>query len=130
MAGDIPVQRGDRRKAAQSLLKCASFLRQGCSVMFFPEGTRSRTGEILPFNDGPFQLAIREQVPVIPVVVEGTGNALPRHTWLFSKRSDMYLRVLPPVSPDGWENAGVLRDAVRQRMIDELVRLRGDKLHT
>jgi 1-acyl-sn-glycerol-3-phosphate acyltransferase len=130
LAGDIPVERGDRRKAAQSLLKCASFLRQGCSIMFFPEGTRSRDGQVLPFNDGPFQLAIREQIPVVPVVVEGTGNALPRHTWLFGERSDMYLRVLPPVSPEGWETAGTFRDAVRQQMIDELTRMRGDKLHT
>lgn len=130
LAGDIPVERGDRRKAAQSLLKCASYLRQRCSVVFFPEGTRSRDGEVLPFNDGPFQLAIREQVPVVPLVVEGTGNALPRHTWLFGARSDLYLRVLPPVSPEGWQTAAELRDAVRQRIIDELAHLRGCKLHT
>jgi 1-acyl-sn-glycerol-3-phosphate acyltransferase len=130
LAGDVPVERGDRRKAAQSLLKCAAYLRQRCSVVFFPEGTRSRDGEVLPFNDGPFQLAIREQVPVVPLVVEGTGNALPRHTWLFGKRSDLYLRVLPPVSPEGWKTAADLRDAVRQRIIDELERLRGYKLHT
>jgi 1-acyl-sn-glycerol-3-phosphate acyltransferase len=130
LAGDIPVERGDRRKAAQSLLKCASYLRQRCSVVFFPEGTRSRDGEILPFNDGPFQLAIREQIAVVPLVVEGTGNALPRHTWLFSERSDMFLRILPPVPPEGWDNAGALRESVRQQMIDELARMRSDKLHT
>jgi 1-acyl-sn-glycerol-3-phosphate acyltransferase len=130
LSGDVPVERGDRRKAAQSLLKCASYLRQRCSVVFFPEGTRSRDGEVLPFNDGPFQLALREHVPVIPLVVEGTGNALPRNSWLFSQRSDIYLRILPPVSPEGWDSPGALRDAVRQRIIDELARLRGCKLHT
>jgi 1-acyl-sn-glycerol-3-phosphate acyltransferase len=130
LSGDVAVERGNRRKAAQSLLKCASYLRQRCSVVFFPEGTRSPDGEVLPFNDGPFQLAIREHVPVVPLVVDGTGNALPRNTWLFSERSDMHLRVLPPVSPDGWDSPGALRDAVRQRIIDELATLRGCKLHT
>jgi 1-acyl-sn-glycerol-3-phosphate acyltransferase len=130
LAGDIAVDRNDRRKAAQALLKCASYLRRGCSVVFFPEGTRSRDGQILPFNDGPFQLALREQVPVVPVVVEGTGNALPRSSWLFSERSDMYLHVLPPVSPEGWTTPAELRDAVRRQMIDQLQTLRGCKLHT
>ena len=55
MAGDVPVERADRRKAAQALLQCARYLRQRVSVVFFPEGTRSRDGEVLPFNDGPFQ---------------------------------------------------------------------------
>ena len=85
---------------------------------------------MLPFNDGPFQLAIREGVPVVPLVVEGTGNALPRHTWLFGKRSDLYLNAPPPISPEGWQTAADLREAVRQRIIDELERLRAYKLHT
>ena len=73
LAGDVPVDRKDRRKAAQALLQCARYLRQKCSLVFFPEGTRSLDGQVLPFNDGPFQLAIREQVPVLPLVVEGSG---------------------------------------------------------
>ena len=64
MAGDVPVERGDTRKAAKAMLQCARYLRQRCSVVFFPEGTRSRDGAVLPFNEGPFQLAIREQAPV------------------------------------------------------------------
>ena len=128
LSGDIAVERGDRRKAAQALLKCAATLRKGCSIMFFPEGTRSRDGQVLPFNDGPFQLAIRERTPVVPLVVEGTGNALPRNTWMFGARQDLLLHVLEPVAPEGWTDAGDLRDDVRQRIIDELDRVRGCKL--
>jgi 1-acyl-sn-glycerol-3-phosphate acyltransferase len=126
MAGDIPVTRGDRKKSAQALLQCARYLRRGCSIVFFPEGTRSRDGQVLPFNDGPFQLAIREHVPVLPLVVEGTGDALPRNSWLFGGARDIHLRVLEPVPVDGWtvKQSGELRDAVRGKIVDELNALR------
>ncbi len=127
MAGDVPVERGDRRKAAQALLQCAQYLRRRCSVVFFPEGTRSQDGGVLPFNDGPFRLAIREQVPVLPLVVEGSGTALPRHSFLFGKTQDIDLRVLEPVPVEGLDikQTEALRDTVRQRIMDELSRLRG-----
>lgn len=127
MAGDIPVERGDRRKAAQALLHAARLLRRGCSVFFFPEGTRSRDGEVLPFSEGPFQLALRERVPVLPMVVEGSGAALPRSTWIFGGTQDIHLRVLPAIPVDGWDakQGAAFRDAVRQRIIDELRQMRG-----
>ena len=121
MAGDIPVERGDRRKAAAALLQAARYLRQGCSVVFFPEGTRSKDGSILPFNDGPFQLALREQTPILPLVVDGSGSALPRNSWIFGPAQDIHLSVLTPIAP-GAKNgdAGELRESVRGRMIDAL----------
>jgi 1-acyl-sn-glycerol-3-phosphate acyltransferase len=127
MAGDIPVDRSDRRKGAQAMLRCARTLRQGCSIMFFPEGTRSKDGEIHAFNDGPFQLALRERMPILPLVVEGSGTALPRNTWLFGPSQDIYVRALEPVPIEGWDarEPAALREAVRQKMMDELVRLRG-----
>ncbi len=83
MADNIFVDRADRRKAAQALLQCARYLRGGCSMIFFPEGTRSLDGEILPFNEGPFHLSIREQVSVLPVVIEGSRHVIPRDSWKF-----------------------------------------------
>ena len=127
MAGDVPIQRFDRRKGAIAMLRCARYLRQRCSVVFFPEGTRSTDGQVLPFNEGPFQLAIREHVPILPLVVEGSGAALPRNSWIFGKTQDIHLRILEAVSVDGWnlKQVSALRDAVRQRIVDELDRLRG-----
>jgi 1-acyl-sn-glycerol-3-phosphate acyltransferase len=126
MAGDIPVERSDSRKAARAILKCARYLRDHCSVVFFPEGTRSRDGQVLPFNEGPFQLAIREHIPILPLVVEGSGAALPKNSWVFGGLQRIYLRILKPVSADGWEigQGAALRDEVRQRIIDELCRMR------
>ena len=80
MAGDVPVDRAQPRQGARAMLRCAKYLRQGCSVVFFPEGGRSPDGEVQAFNEGAFQLAIREQIPILPLVVEGTGKALPTQT--------------------------------------------------
>ena len=126
MAGDVPVDRSDMRKAARSLLDCARVLREKCSVIFFPEGTRSLDGEVLPFSDGPFQLAIREQKMILPVVIDGSGSALPRKSWIFSDAEHIELRVLPPVTSAGFttKQSAELREQVRHIIIDELARLR------
>jgi 1-acyl-sn-glycerol-3-phosphate acyltransferase len=122
MAGDIPVNRSDRRKGAKALLQSARYLQQGVSVLCFPEGTRSPDGEVLPFTEGPFQLAIREATPILPLVVEGSGAALPKHSWLFEGIRDIRLKILQPVAPTG--TSASLRDAVRGQIVEELRRLR------
>jgi 1-acyl-sn-glycerol-3-phosphate acyltransferase len=126
MAGDVPVDRSSPRQGARAMMRCAKYLRQHCSVVFFPEGGRSPDGEVQPFNEGAFQLAIREKVPILPVVVEGTGRALPSRTWLWGSSRDMQLRVLEAVPVEGWsvKEGAALRDVVRQKIIDELHRLR------
>lgn len=127
LAGDVPVDRSDRRKGATAILRCGEYLRQGCSVVFFPEGTRSLDGQVRPFSEGPFMLAARERVPILPLVVEGSGTALPRDTWMFGGTQEIHLRILKAVPSDGWDvkRAPLLRDSVRQLIVDELVRLRG-----
>lgn len=131
MARDIPVDRSDRRQAGHALLQAARFLRQHCSVVFFPEGTRSQDGEVLPFIEGPFQLAIREQIPVLPLVVDGTRDVLPRSSWIFGNAPHIHLQVLEPVSVDGWQKqqSGLLRDEVRQRVVNALDQLRAAADH-
>lgn len=127
MAGDVPIERSNCRNSAKALLQCTRYLRRHCSVVFFPEGTRSPDGQVLPFNEGPFQLAIREQVQILPLVVEGSGIALPRSSWIFGRTQNIYLRILETVSVDGWniKQSAALRDDVRQRIVDELDRMRG-----
>jgi 1-acyl-sn-glycerol-3-phosphate acyltransferase len=126
MARDIPVERSDRTKSGRALIQCSRYLRQRCSVVFFPEGSRSRDGQVAAFAEGPFKLAIREQVSVLPVVVEGSGNALPKHSWLFGPTQDIRLKILHPISVAGLDisQSRALRDTVRQRIVDELCRLR------
>lgn len=83
MSGDIPLKRGDRRAGVAALEACAEYLERGMSVMIFPEGTRSRDGNLKPFKDGAFKLAIETQKPIVPIAVRGTTEALPKHEWKF-----------------------------------------------
>ena len=127
MAGDIPVDRSDGSRSARTLMQCAQYLRERCSVVFFPEGTRSFDGQVLPFAEGPFRLAIREQVSILPLVVEGSAKALPKNSWVFGARQDVRLHILPTVSVAGYDRrqSAALRDDVRQKIVDELDRIRG-----
>lgn len=126
-SADIPVDRKDRLSRAKVLVHARSVLDHRCSVMFFPEGTRSRTGLLLPFADGPFRLAIQAGVPILPMVVEGTQNALPKNTWKLGESSTIRLEVLPPVSVEGLapEDASALREQVRRTIAARLAEWRG-----
>jgi len=75
--GYIPLDRSDGRKALKSMEEAAAIIRQGSSVVMFPEGTRSRDGRLLPFKRGGFMLAVRAGVPVIPVTINGSGRVNP-----------------------------------------------------
>jgi len=89
--------------------------------MIFPEGTRSKTAELLPFKDGAFRLAIEAGVPILPLALSGTGTALPKHGWRFG-RSAAHLRVLEPVDTAGLTLADV--PALKAQIRDLIVRTR------
>ena len=75
--GYIPLDRGDGRKALQSLDEAAATIRQGKSVVLFPEGTRTTDGHLLPFKRGGFVLARKADVPVVPVTINGSARINP-----------------------------------------------------
>ncbi|MBD3295795.1 MAG: hypothetical protein GF392_00315 [Candidatus Omnitrophica bacterium] len=87
----------------------ASWLRQGMSVIFFPEGTRSETDEMNPFLNGSFKLAIKEKVPVLPIAISGTRDAIPKGSWIFSSKVRGVVEVLPAVETEDL-GAGDFRD--------------------
>ncbi|MFQ5571174.1 MAG: lysophospholipid acyltransferase family protein [Rhodothermales bacterium] len=122
LAGDIPVDRKSKMSRAKILVVAREVLRKKCSVMFFPEGTRSRDGRVYRFTDGAFHLAIKTQVPVLPLVMDGSQNALPKHSWKFGKADEVRLKVLPPVPTTGLTLADTasLREQVRARIIAQL----------
>lgn len=100
LAGDVPVHRGQRGSGRQALDRCAEWIRRGMPVAIFPEGTRSATGELGPFKDGAFKLALETGADVLPLAVAGTNKALPRHSWRFSRARGV-VKVGPPISTAG-----------------------------
>jgi 1-acyl-sn-glycerol-3-phosphate acyltransferase len=120
LAGDIPVERGTRRSALKAMRRCQEVLAQRVSVIIFPEGTRSTTDEMLPFKDGAFRLAVDAGVPILPLVVRGTRNALPKHGWRFG-RSDAEVRVLEPIETSSLtvKDVSALRERVREMIARE-----------
>src|ERR687898_779623 len=119
LAGDIPVKRGFGPSAVEAMAECRQVLRRRVSVMIFPEGTRSRTAELLPFKDGAFRLAIEAGVPILPLAVSGTSTALRKHDWRFG-RSAAEVRVLPPVETAGLGPADIpaLKARVRTMIVE------------
>ncbi len=82
MAGHILVDRSNRARAIASLDRAAErIVRRRLSLIVFPEGTRSPDGRILPFKHGPFGLALKAGIPVVPVTVEGSAKVMPRGSW-------------------------------------------------
>ncbi len=117
LTGDIAVKRGDAESGGEALGKAKRYLASGMSVMFFPEGTRSRTAKLLPFKSGAFRLAIEAGVPVLPVAVNGTAAGMPKGSpWVRPCRATA--RILEPVIVTGYrpEDAPRLRDLVRERI--------------
>lgn len=76
VGGYVPVDRDNRERAMESIRRGAASLRAGNSFLIFPEGTRSRTGDLLPFKKGGFVMAIQAQAPIVPVAVQGGRAAM------------------------------------------------------
>ena len=76
LAGFVPLERGNREQSLPAIDRAAEALRDGNSFLIFPEGTRSRTGELLPFKKGGFIMALKGQAPIVPVAITGARDAM------------------------------------------------------
>ena len=117
VGGFVPIDRGDRDKAVASIARGAASIRAGNSVLIFPEGTRSRTGQLLPFKKGGFIMAIQAQAPIVPVAVQG-GRAAMRKGSAFVRPVRVTVRIGNPVPTAGLTLADRddLIDRVRQEV--------------
>lgn len=101
LAKHIKLERGEFSSIKKVYREAAEWLRKDMSVLFFPEGTRSDTGELGEFQNGAFKLAIKEKKPVLPILVRGTRDVIPKGGKQFSKKIICIIRVLPPVETSG-----------------------------
>lgn len=93
----IPLKRGDKASIAEMMEMSEATLRSGSSVMIFPEGTRSKTGELRDFKRGAFEMARDTATPIIPIVIQGTSDALPKHGFILQGKHQITVTVLPEV---------------------------------
>jgi 1-acyl-sn-glycerol-3-phosphate acyltransferase len=122
----VQLVRGDGKSIEAMMAACRIHLQRGSSVMMFPEGTRSIDGEMKPFKHGAFTLASELALEVVPIVIDGTRDALPKHGLMLEHDWGLpvRVRVLEPMPPAVGESATALMERVRSRMLDELAALR------
>ena len=128
LAGDIELDRSDPRAGAHAMIESRDRLKNRVSVMIFPEGTRSVTGELQEFKDGAFRLAVQLGLPILPLAVIGTRDALVKHDWRFGY-SEAEVRVLEPIETTGMtkRDAPALRDRARSEIAEALAAMRSER---
>jgi 1-acyl-sn-glycerol-3-phosphate acyltransferase len=116
--GYIPLKRGDRESVAAMMAQCVRALNRGSSIMMFPEGTRSFDGRLKPFKPGSFDLALKTQRPILPIVIEGSAEALPKRGFLLRGHHPITVTILEPIPYTSFADASVqqLSDEVRGRI--------------
>jgi 1-acyl-sn-glycerol-3-phosphate acyltransferase len=131
--GDIPLKRGEGDSVRACLQECERALRGGISVMMFPEGTRSSSGDLLPFKDGAFDIAIRTGASILPIALAGTRAMRPKHSRWFGK-AHACAKILAPIATADMTAAdiGTLREqsraAIEAALPDLRSRYGGDAL--
>ncbi len=126
--GYIPLKRGDRDSVVEMMAACKKTLAQDSSIMMFPEGTRSKTGVMRDFKTGAFELARDAGVAVIPIVIRGSSDALPKSGFVLQGKHQITVTVLPevPVSEVEAMDTTELTAHVRGLIAAEQLRVGGD----
>lgn len=104
--GYISIDRSDRRKSMQSMNAAAQRIKDGTSVIIFPEGTRTTDGKLLPFKKGGFFIALKAQVPLVPIAINGSFKRLPRGRKMIHP-GEIEITILSPVETAGLTNKNI-----------------------
>ena len=121
LAGFVPLERGNPDQSRPAVDRAAEALAAGHSFVIFPEGTRSRTGELLPFKKGGFIMAIQAQAPVVPVAVSGSREVLKRGSMVI-RPATIRVEFAPPIPTAGLtfadrsEVVNAVRDVIASRL--------------
>ena len=125
-AGMIAIERENRKSAFESYRLAAERIRGGASVVVFPEGTRGKSYSLRQFKKGPFVLGVAAGVPIVPTIVHGTMEVMPRDS--FRVRSGIVdIHFLDPIPAEGltYEDRNRLSRAAWEQMADAMHELYG-----
>jgi 1-acyl-sn-glycerol-3-phosphate acyltransferase len=100
LVGFIPVDRGNREQTSRALETAVARLNAGTSFFVFPEGTRSRTGDLLPFRKGAIVMAMRAGAPIVPIAISGARDAMRKGSSII-RPTTIRLRLGPPIETQG-----------------------------
>jgi 1-acyl-sn-glycerol-3-phosphate acyltransferase len=116
----IAVNRGNKGSHLKMIKECEKNLQDGNSIMIFPEGTRSEDGKIHAFKDGAFRIAQAAHVDILPILIDGTAEALPKKTVIMRKRQTLRIKVLDPIPYSSFAATGSreVAENIRNLMID------------
>lgn len=116
--GYISIHRGDPSSRERCMATCRRWIEKGSSIVFFPEGTRSKDGKISRFKLGAFRLALETGADILPLVIRGSDKAVPKHSAMLTNKTKMSIEVLPSVSVRGFDKSRI--DAEAERLADQV----------
>ena len=124
----IKLVRGNKRSVQKMLGDCTTALAGGSSVFLFPEGTRSKTGAVKPFKPGAFILAHSNKIPILPIAINGTRDALPRDSLNFHGTHRITVRILEEIPSASFQGLRPEETAtlVRKRISEALEQLKSE----
>jgi 1-acyl-sn-glycerol-3-phosphate acyltransferase len=105
---------------------CEKHIKRGSSVYLFPEGTRSTTGKMRAFKEGAFVLAKRQRIAVLPIVINGSKNAVPKNSLNFHGRTNVHVEILDEIPAESYDETTVseltqkVRELIRSKVDEEI----------
>jgi len=120
LARHIRLRRNEFSSIKKVYQEASQWLRSGVSVVFFPEGTRNNDSTVGEFQNGAFKLAIKEKVPILPVLIQGTRDAIPKGSWRFTTKISCVIKVMPSIDTSAYSSADYSRlsDLARTQLIN------------
>lgn len=129
----IPLVRGQRASVMNMMRLSEETLRGGNSIMMFPEGTRSQSGRLRTFKSGAFELALKTERPLLPILIRGSGNALPKQGFVLQGRHRIQVEILEPIPAASFasQSAKELTEQMQGLFAEKLGQLRPEasKVH-
>lgn len=118
----IRIRRGDKKSTQKMMEACEKAIATGSSVYFFPEGTRSKSGELRSFKSGAFTLAHKMRTPILAIAINGTKDALPKYSMNFHGSHTIHIKVIEEISYETFADLSIEQTAemVRDRIIAQM----------